>query len=29
MTGLEPGLNPLVTALEEEGFTDLMASQRD
>jgi biotin-(acetyl-CoA carboxylase) ligase len=27
MTGQEPGLNPLVTALEEEGFTDLMASQ--
>ena len=26
MTGPEPGLNPLVTALEEEGFTDLMAS---
>jgi biotin-(acetyl-CoA carboxylase) ligase len=22
MTGAEPGLNPLVTALEEEGFTD-------
>lgn len=27
MSGLEPGLNPLVTALEEEGFTDLMSSQ--
>jgi biotin-(acetyl-CoA carboxylase) ligase len=27
MTGLEPGLNPLVTALEEEGFTDLMSGQ--
>ena len=26
MTGTEPGLNPLVTALEEEGFTDLMSS---
>jgi biotin-(acetyl-CoA carboxylase) ligase len=25
MTGTEPGLNPLVTALEEEGFTDLMS----
>lgn len=25
MTGAEPGLNPLVTALEEEGFTDLMS----
>lgn len=23
----EPGLNPLVTALEEEGFTDVMSSQ--
>jgi biotin-(acetyl-CoA carboxylase) ligase len=23
MTGVEPGLNPLVTALEEEGFTDV------
>jgi biotin-(acetyl-CoA carboxylase) ligase len=27
MTGREPGLNPLVTALEEEGFTDLMSNQ--
>jgi biotin-(acetyl-CoA carboxylase) ligase len=27
MSGTEPGLNPLVTALEEEGFTDLLASQ--
>jgi biotin-(acetyl-CoA carboxylase) ligase len=27
MTGVEPGLNPLVTALEEEGFTDLLSSQ--
>src|SRR5690349_7100012 len=26
MTGAEPGLNPLVTALEEEGFTDLMST---
>jgi biotin-(acetyl-CoA carboxylase) ligase len=26
MTGGEPGLNPLVTALEEEGFTDVMSS---
>jgi biotin-(acetyl-CoA carboxylase) ligase len=25
MTGAEPGLNPLVTALEEEGFTDAMS----
>ena len=25
MTGAEPGLNPLATALEEEGFTDLMS----
>jgi biotin-(acetyl-CoA carboxylase) ligase len=25
MTGAEPGLNPLVTALEEEGFTDVMS----
>lgn len=25
MSGEEPGLNPLVTALEEEGFTDMMA----
>jgi biotin-(acetyl-CoA carboxylase) ligase len=27
MTGLEPGLNPLITALEEEGFTDVVSSQ--
>lgn len=27
MSGLEPGLNPLVTALEEEGFTDVLSSQ--
>jgi biotin-(acetyl-CoA carboxylase) ligase len=27
MSGLEPGLNPLVTALEEEGFTDVMSNQ--
>ena len=27
MTGNEPGLNPLVTALEEEGFTDAMSDQ--
>ena len=27
MTGTEPGLHPLVTALEEEGFTDAMADQ--
>ena len=27
MSGLEPGLNPLVTALEVEGFTDVMSSQ--
>jgi biotin-(acetyl-CoA carboxylase) ligase len=27
MTGLEPGLNPLVTALEEEGFTDVLSTQ--
>src|SRR5450631_41754 len=27
MTGSEPGLNPLVTALEEEGFTDAMSDQ--
>ncbi|MGB6351847.1 MAG: biotin/lipoate--protein ligase family protein [Pseudolabrys sp.] len=27
MTGVEPGLNPLVTALEEEGFTDTMSNQ--
>jgi biotin-(acetyl-CoA carboxylase) ligase len=26
MTNAEPGLNPLVTALEEEGFTDVMSS---
>jgi biotin-(acetyl-CoA carboxylase) ligase len=26
MSGLEPGLNPLVTALEEEGFTEVMSS---
>ena len=26
MTGVEPGLNPLVTALEEEGFTDVLSS---
>jgi biotin-(acetyl-CoA carboxylase) ligase len=26
MTGTDPGLNPLVTALEEEGFTDVMSS---
>jgi hypothetical protein len=26
MTGKEPGLNPLVTALEEEGFTDVLSS---
>jgi biotin-(acetyl-CoA carboxylase) ligase len=25
MTGVEPGLSPLVTALEEEGFTDVMS----
>jgi len=25
MTGTDPGLNPLSTALEEEGFTDLMS----
>src|ERR1039457_5546160 len=25
MSGSEPGLNPLVTALEEEGFTDAMS----
>jgi len=25
MTGAEPGLNPLVTALEEEGFSDAMS----
>ncbi len=27
MGGAEPGLNPLVTALEEEGFTDAMSDQ--
>ena len=27
MTGNEPGLNPLVTALAEEGFTDVMSDQ--
>jgi biotin-(acetyl-CoA carboxylase) ligase len=27
MTGTEPGLNPLVTALEEEGFSDLKSNQ--
>ena len=27
MTGLEPGLNPLVTVLEEEGFTDVTSNQ--
>ena len=27
MTGNEPGLNPLVTALAEEGFTDAMSDQ--
>ena len=27
MTGIEPGLNPLVTALEEEGFTDVLSTQ--
>jgi biotin-(acetyl-CoA carboxylase) ligase len=26
MTNAEPGLNPLVTALEEEGFTDVMSN---
>ena len=26
ITGTEPGLNPLVTALEEEGFTDVMSN---
>jgi biotin-(acetyl-CoA carboxylase) ligase len=25
MTGLEPGLNPLVTVLEEEGFTEVLS----
>lgn len=27
MTGAEPGLNPLVTVLEEEGFTDVTSNQ--
>jgi biotin-(acetyl-CoA carboxylase) ligase len=27
MTGMEPGVSPLTTALEEEGFTDVLASQ--
>jgi biotin-(acetyl-CoA carboxylase) ligase len=27
MTGTEPGLNPLVTALEDEGFTDVAAAE--
>lgn len=27
MTGIEPGLNPLTTALEEEGFTDVMSNE--
>ena len=27
MTGAEPGLNPLVTALEEEGFTDVLSNE--
>ena len=27
MSGNEPGLNPLVTALEEEGFTDVLSNQ--
>src|SRR5262245_55058068 len=26
MSGVEPGLNPLVTALEEEGFSDVMST---
>jgi biotin-(acetyl-CoA carboxylase) ligase len=26
MTGTEPGLNPLVTALEEEGFSDVLSN---
>jgi len=26
MTGAEPGLNPLVTALEDEGFTDIISA---
>ena len=27
MTGIEPGFNPLVTALEEEGFADVISDQ--
>jgi len=27
MAGIDPGLNPLSTALEEEGFTDVLATQ--
>lgn len=27
MTGVEPGLNPLFTALEEEGFTELLSNE--
>ena len=27
MTGTEPGLNPLTTVLEEEGFTDVMSNE--
>jgi biotin-(acetyl-CoA carboxylase) ligase len=27
MTGAEPGLNPLSTALEDEGFTDVMSNE--
>jgi len=27
MTGIEPGLNPLSTALEEEGFTDVLSNE--
>jgi hypothetical protein len=27
MSGVEPGLHPLSTALEEEGFTDVLAGQ--
>jgi biotin-(acetyl-CoA carboxylase) ligase len=27
MSGVDPGLNPLSTALEEEGFTDVLATQ--
>jgi len=27
VSGIEPGLNPLVTALEEEGFTDAMSDR--